>query len=67
LERLRIGAERDPVEKAAAIAAFKTSLHNTGATNAARARRAIRRNKNIGRKGAVGAEAAVPALARPRV
>ena len=40
LDRRRNGRERDPAERAAAIAAFGASLNNTGAANAARARRA---------------------------
>src|SRR5215471_3088550 len=47
LDRLRRGVERDPKDKAAAVAAFKRSLKGPGAAMAAQAREARRRKRAL--------------------
>jgi hypothetical protein len=67
VERARLGLERDPDEKRAAQAAYRRSLvNNTGAKNAARARRAIGKNRRVV-NAERGEKAVIPALARPQV
>jgi hypothetical protein len=67
IDRLRLGQQRDPAETRAAIRAYRKSLLNSrGAVNAARARKAIGRNRDAA--GAErGAATAVAVLARPQV
>jgi hypothetical protein len=66
IERLRLGQQRDPAETRAAIRAYRKSLLDSrGAVNAARARRAIGRNRGAPNT-KHGEKAVIPALARPR-